>query len=97
MSKENLKKYRITKGSNGGNNANTISIEFTRSVESANFVARVRTKAVQLFGTGLSLDTIGTTYGVHFRFADEKKNRAMAKMLIKVVELEDELLKLKNT
>ncbi len=93
---KNIKLYKIIKGSGGGANENTIGIEMNGSEASANFVGKVRTKAEQLFGKGMSLDAIGTTYGVHFRFKEESKNRKMAKMLIKIVETEQELLKLKN-
>ncbi len=91
------KKYRLIKGSGGGAQEKTIGIEMTgRDVESAIFCGKVRHRAEQIFGKGASLNNIGTTYGVHFRYDDESKNRKMAKMLIKIVELEDELLKMYN-
>lgn len=92
-----MKRYKLIKGSGGGANENTIGIEMNgRSEDSANFVGKVRAKAEALFGKGQSLDTVGTTYGVHFRYANEAKNRKMARMLIKIMELEEELLKMKN-
>lgn len=96
MKKEKL--YRLIKGSGGGCNANAIGIEMTgKSEASAIFVGKVRVKAEQIFGKGASGNSIATTYGVHFKFEDDKKNRKMAKMLIKIVEIEQELLKLKKT
>ncbi len=87
-----MKKYRLIKGSGGGANENTIGIEFiTGNIESVTFVSKVQKKAVELFGKGASLDPIGTTYGVHIRFVNEKKNRRIAKLLIKTVEIEEEL------
>jgi hypothetical protein len=88
------KLYRIVKGG-GGANLNAISITSAQTPESMAFLGRVRQKAIAMFGQGASLNTIGTTYGVQFRYEDEKKNRKMARMLIKIVELETELLRLK--
>lgn len=91
------KLYKLTKGVGGGCNENAIGIEHNQSEKSAVFVGKVMSKAQQLFGRGASLNAIATvSYGVYFKFPDEKKNRKMAKMLIKIVELEQELLSLKN-
>jgi hypothetical protein len=49
-----------------------------QSEASANFIGKVRAKAEQIFGKGMSGNDIATTYGVHFKFADVKKNRNMA-------------------
>jgi hypothetical protein len=96
MKKEKL--YKLIKGSGGGANSNAIGIEITgRSMDSAVFVGKVRLRAEQLFGKGASGNSIATTYGVHFKYEDEQKNRKMAKMLIKIVELEQELLKMRNS
>lgn len=86
-----IKQYKLTKGLGGAANGNTIAIEHTRTRESLIFVAKVRQKVVELFGPGASLDVISTTYGVHIRYEDEKKNRRIAKLLIKAVEIEEEL------
>lgn len=67
-----------------------------QSEESAVFVGRVRAKAEQIFGAGASGNSVATTYGVHFKYADEQKNRKMTKMLIRIVEIEQDLLKMKN-
>ena len=93
-----IKLYKLIKGSGGGANENAIGIEMTgQSEASANFIGKVRAKAEQIFGKGMSGNDIATTYGVHFKFADVKKNRNMAKMLIKVVEMEQELLKMRKS
>lgn len=92
-----IKRYKLIKGSGGGNNLNAIGIEINSQTEdSANFVGKCRKKAEELFGTGASLNAVGTTYGVHFRDKDLSKNRKMTRILIKIVELEEQLLKLKN-
>ena len=97
MSIKKEKLYKLIKGSGGGANENAIGIEITsKSEASANFVGKVRAKAEQLFGKGMSGNSIATTYGVHFKYGDVTKNRKMAKMLIKIVEIEQELLKMKN-
>jgi hypothetical protein len=93
-----IKLYRLIKGSGGGANENAIGIEMTGESEaSANFVGKVRAKAEQIFGKGMSGNDIATTYGVHFKYSDVDKNRKMAKMLIKIVEIEQELLKIRNS
>ena len=90
-----MKKYKLVKGN--ANNDNAISIEHLQTPESASFCGKVMKKANEIFGKGMSLDTIGTTYGVIFRYNDLSKNKLMAKKLVKIVELEEELLKLKNS
>lgn len=91
------KLYKIIKGSGGGANENAIGIEITgQSEQSAIFVGKVRTKAEQLFGKGSSGNDIATTYGVHFKYADVEKNKKLAKMLIKIVELEQEIIKMRK-
>lgn len=93
-----IKLYRLIKGSGGGANENAIGIEITSQSEASTvFVGKVRVKAEQIFGKGMSGNDIATTYGVHFKYPDLNKNRKMAKMLIKIVELEQELLKIRNT
>lgn len=89
-----MKKYKIVKGN--ANNDNAICIEHTQTKESAVFCGKLTKKAIELFGKGASLDSISTTYGVIFRYSNLDKNRTMAKKLIKIVELEDELVKMKN-
>lgn len=89
-----MKKYRLVKGV--ANNHNAISIEHCQTHESISFCGRVKKKAEEIFGKGMSLDSISTTFGVSFRFENLLKNRTMAKKLIKIVELEDELLQLKT-
>ena len=94
---QKVKLYKLIKGSGGGANANAIGIEMTgQSEASANFVGKVRAKAEQLFGKGMSGNYIATTYGVHFKYADEAKNRKLANLLIKVVEVELELLRIRK-
>lgn len=84
-----MKLYKISKGRNGGANKNTVSIEITgKSMESAIFLSKCKKKAESLFGLGLSLDQVGTVYGIHFRSTDKDKNLKAAKTLIKIVELE---------
>ena len=91
------KLYKIVKGVGGGANQNAIGIEITgKSMESALFVSKVRVKAEQLFGRGSAGNSIATTYGVHFKYEDIKKNKKMANMLIRIVQLEQELLSMKN-
>ena len=92
-----MKLYKLVKnGIGSGFNSNTISIEHLKTLESISFVAKVRKKTEEIFGRGLSLDTIGTTYGIHIRFKDLIKNKKIAKTLIKIVEMEEELRELKN-
>ena len=88
------KRYKIIKGSGGGANEKTIGIEHNTNPGSLSFVSKVRDKAVEYFGNGASLDVIGTTYGVHVRYDDEKKNRRIVRLLIKIVEAEEELKEL---
>lgn len=88
------KRYKIIKGSGGGANGNTIGIEHNQNPDSLTFISNVRDKAVEYFGNGASLNTIGTTYGVHIRYEDEKRNRRIARLLIKIVEAEEELKEL---
>ena len=90
-----MKKYKLVKGN--ANNDNAIRIEHLQTKESAVFCGKVMKKAINLFGKGASLDYISTTYGVIFRFPDLNKNISMVKKLIKIVELEDELLEMKNS
>lgn len=91
-----MKKYKLVKGIGGGANPNTIGIVPTGdNEESAVFVGRVRKKAEELFGKGGSLDSIGTSYGVYFRYPCVEKNRKMVKILIKIVKLEQELIEIK--
>ena len=90
-----MKKYKLVKGN--ASNDNAISIVHLQTPESASFCGKVMKKAQKIFGIGMSLDTIGTTYGVVFRYSDLSKNRLMAKKLIKIVELEEELLELKDS
>jgi hypothetical protein len=85
------KQYKLIKGSGGAANGNTISIEHYLNKESLVFVSKVREKAIELFGNGASLNSIGTTYGVHIRYDDEKKNRRIANFLTKIIEFEYEL------
>ena len=94
---KNKKLYRLRKGSGGGHNENALGIEhIPGDMDSLQFVSKVREKAIQLFGVGMSLDTIGTTYGVHIRFSDLNKNKQIARKLIKIVELEEEMKKIKT-
>lgn len=87
-----IKKYRLIKGSGGGDNANAIGIEFvTGSNESAAFVSKVQAKTIEYFGRGAAGNSISTTYGVHIKFEDLKKNKRIARLLIKAVEIEEEL------
>lgn len=96
MLMKKIKLYKLIKGSGGGANENTIGIEMTGESElSAIFVGKVRAQAERIFGKGMSGNSIATTYGVHFKYEDVNKNRKMAKMLIRIVELEMELLNLK--
>lgn len=88
------KRYKIIKGYGGGANSNTIGIEHNQNPSSLLFISNVRNKAIEYFGNGASLNTIGTTYGIHIRYEDEKKNRRIAKLLIKIVEAEEELQEL---
>lgn len=90
-----MKKYKLVRGN--ANNDNAIRIEHTQTSESAIFCGKVMKKATEIFGNGGSLDSISTTYGVIFRYKDLDKNKSMAKKLIKIVELEDELVKMKNS
>lgn len=93
----NRKEYKLVKGSGAGANPNSISIEFIPGrMESAVFVAKVRQKAIDIFGKGMSLDSVGTSYTVNLRYPDYKKNLSIAKMLIKCVELEEQLRKIKS-
>ena len=90
------KEYKLVKGSGGGANPNSISIEFIPGrMESVVFVSKVRQKAIDIFGKGMSLDSVGTSYTVNLRYPDYKKNLSIAKMLIKCVELEEALKKIK--
>lgn len=73
---EKIKLYKLVKDIGGGANENVIGIEMTsQSVERAIFVGKVRAKAEQLFGKGMSGNDISTTYGVHFKYADVDKNK----------------------
>lgn len=88
------KLYKLTKGGFGsGANVNSVSITTnpTTGEKSANFVSRVQQKAEEIFGVGASLNTVMTNSGVFIRYPEYETNRKIAKMLIKIIELENEL------
>jgi hypothetical protein len=87
-----MKLYNLVKGQNSGANSNAISImPVTGSVDSHKFVGKCMAKAEQLFCKGMSLDKIGTTFGVHFRTGDLATNKKAAQILVKIVKFEAEL------
>lgn len=62
-------------------------------MESVVFVTKVRQKAIDVFGKGMSLDSVSTSYTVNVRFPEYKKNLEIVRKLIKCVELEEDLKK----
>jgi hypothetical protein len=94
-----MKLVKLIKGGAGcGCNENGIAIEHIPALgeKSFNYLAKLQGKAVEIFGSGLSCDTVGTTYGVHLRFADYKTNLRIANLLIKSVDIDTELKEFKN-
>ena len=90
------KLYRIVK-QNAGELKTAIAIEFLAgNTESAAFVAECRQKAIDIFGKGSGYDAINTAYSVRFQFPNEAMNRRMAKLIVKIVEAERELKKIKT-
>jgi hypothetical protein len=90
---------KLVKGGAGcGCNSNGITIQSIPAdgEKSINYLAKIQTKAVEIFGKGASLNTVGTTYGVQLRFADYKTNLRIARLLIKIVDSEIELKQYKT-
>ncbi len=81
-----MKKYiRKIGGSNCGCNRNCITIsKVAGNKESLVFMAKLVKITEQVFGAGLSLDSVSTNYGhVAIRYPEYKKNKEICTLLVK--------------
>lgn len=86
-----MKKYRISTPKDGGfgTNENGRGIDFIPGkLESIRFVNQCRKKVIELWGVGASLDTIGTSFGIQFRFKNRLRNLRAIRLLTTLVQNE---------
>ena len=92
-----MKLYIIKKGVFAGANNNAISIHINpkvRNQESLLFIGKLSRKVRELAKLKGQVPHIGVNYGaVTFRYELLEENKALAKLLIKIVETEELFLK----